>query len=65
MKKRRQQQREERRKAGIEVNLLAETEGGRVITRTRSGCAIPFLSAGLFLIVLFLIFLEALHLGLG
>jgi hypothetical protein len=32
VKRRRQQRVEERRKAGIEVNLLAEREGGLVIT---------------------------------
>ena len=60
MKRRRQQPREERRKAQVEVNLLAENEGGRVISKTRRGCTIPFLGGGLLLIVL-----EAVRAGLG
>jgi hypothetical protein len=60
VKRRRQQPREERRKTQVEVNLLAENEGGRVISKTGRGCTIPFLGGGLLLIVL-----EAVHLGLG
>jgi hypothetical protein len=52
--KRGDQAREERRKAQVEVNLLAENEsGGRVISKTRRGCTLPFFGGtGLFLIVL-------------
>ena len=61
MKKRRQPRIDERRKTRVEVNLLAEKEGGRVITKTRGGCTIPFLGAGLLVIVV-----EGLaHIGLG
>jgi hypothetical protein len=62
MKKRRQQPTEERRKAQVEVNLLAESEGGRVISRIGGrGCTLPFFGgAGLLLIVL-----EAVRAGLG
>jgi hypothetical protein len=54
MKKRRQQPLDDRRRAQVEVNLLAESEGGRVISKTRGrGCALPFFGGtGLFLIVL-------------
>jgi hypothetical protein len=48
----------------VEVNLLAENEGGRsgrVISRTRGGCSLPFLGGG----GLFLIVLEAVRIGLG
>lgn len=68
MKRRRQPSREERRKAGIEVNLLAEGDGGRVITKTRRGCAIPFLGGGLVLFLgggLVLIAVELVRAGLG
>ena len=68
MKRRRQQRVEERRRAGIEVNLLAESEGGLVITKTRKGCAIPFLGAGLVLFLgggLVLITVELVRAGLG
>ena len=64
MTKRGQQHREERRRAQVEVNLLAETDGGkggRVISKSRSGCALPFLGGG----SLFLIAFEAVRLGLG
>jgi hypothetical protein len=63
--KRGQQPREERRRAQVEVNLLAETDGGkggRVISKSRSGCALPFLGG---VGVLFLIAFEAVRLGLG
>ena len=62
MKKRRQEPAEDRRKAQVEVNLLAEHEGGRVISRTRArGCYLPFFGGtGLFLILL-----EAARAGLG
>jgi len=62
MKRRRQQPRDERRRAQVEVNLLAESEGGRVIRKTRArGCGLPFFGGtGLFLIAL-----EAVRLGLG
>lgn len=62
--KRRQPPREERRRAQVEVNLLAENEGGRsgrVISKTRSGCSLPFLGGG----GLFLIVFEAVRIGLG
>jgi hypothetical protein len=62
--KRRQPPREERRRAQVEVNLLAENEGGRsgrVISKTRAGCSLPFLGGG----GLFLIVLEAVRIGLG
>lgn len=61
MKKRRQQPPEERRKAQVEVNLLAEGEG-RLSSKTRGrGCTLPFFGGtGLFLIVL-----EAVRAGLG
>jgi hypothetical protein len=61
LKKRRQQPREERRKTQVEVNLLAENEGGRVISKARRGCTIPFLGGG----GLLLIVLEAVRAGLG
>ena len=60
MKRRRNQQRDERRQAQVEVNLLAENEGGLVISKTRRGCTLPFLSTGLLLILL-----EAVRAGLG
>lgn len=60
MKKRRKQRSEERRRTQVEVNLLAEDEGGRVITKTRRGCTIPFLGAG----VLVMVF-EVVRMGLG
>jgi hypothetical protein len=62
MKKRRQQPLDERRRAQVEVNLLAESEGGRVISKTRGrGCTLPFFGgAGVFLIAL-----EAVRAGLG
>jgi hypothetical protein len=61
LKKRGQPGRVERRQAQVEVNLLAESEGGKVITKTRRGCSIPFLgSAGLLLLVV-----EAVRTGLG
>ena len=68
MKKRRQQRIEERRKTQVEVNLLAESEGGLVITKTRRGCAIPFLGGGLVLFLgggLVLIAVELVRAGLG
>jgi hypothetical protein len=60
--KRGDQAREERRKPQVEVNLLAENEGGgRVISKTRRGCTLPFFGGtGLFLIVV-----EAVRAGLG
>jgi hypothetical protein len=59
--KKRRQQPDERRKAQVEVNLLAEGEG-RVITKTRGrGCTLPFFGGtGLFLILF-----EAVRAGLG
>ena len=62
MKKRRRQPPEERRKAQVEVNLLAESEGGRGISkRGGRGCTLPFFGGtGLLLIVL-----EAVRAGLG
>jgi hypothetical protein len=62
VKKRRQQPVDERRRAQVEVNLLAESEGGRVISKTRGrGCALPFFGGtGLVLIAL-----EAVRAGLG
>jgi hypothetical protein len=62
VKKRRQQPLDERRRAQVEVNLLAENEGGRVISKTRGrGCALPFFGGtGLLVIVL-----EAVRAGLG
>lgn len=60
MRKRRDQHGEERRKAQVEVNLLAESEGGRVITKAGRGCTLPFFGVGAFLIVI-----EALRTGLG
>ena len=60
--KRRQQPREERRRPQVEVNLLAENEpGGRVISKSRRGCTIPFLGGG----GAFLIVFEAVRAGLG
>lgn len=60
--KRRQQPREERRRAQVEVNLLAESEGGgKVISKTRGGCTIPFLGGG----GVFLVVVEAVRSGLG
>jgi hypothetical protein len=60
-KKRRDQHGDERRKAQVEVNLLAESEGsGRVITKARRGCALPFFGTGVFLILI-----EAVRTGLG
>jgi hypothetical protein len=58
--RRREKAHEERRKPRVEVNLLAESEGGRVITKTRRGCTFPFLGTALLLIVL-----EAVRAGLG
>lgn len=54
MTKRGDQPREERRKAQVEVNLLAENESsGRVINKARRGCTLQFLGGtGVFLIVL-------------
>ena len=49
MSKRKDASRDERRRAQVEVNLLAETEGGRVITKTRRGCSLPFLGGLLIL----------------
>jgi hypothetical protein len=63
--KRRKPAREERRRTQVEVNLLAESEGGRsgrVISKTRSGCGLPFLGG---VVVLFLIAVEAVRLGLS
>ena len=62
MTKRGDQTREERRKPQVEVNLLAENEGGgRVISKTGRGCTLPFFGGtGLFLIVV-----EAVRAGLG
>jgi hypothetical protein len=61
VKKRRQQPLDERRRAQVEVNLLAENEGGRAIRTRGRGCALPFLGGtGLFVIVL-----EAARAGLG
>jgi len=62
LKKRRQQPQDERRRAQVEVNLLAESEGGSVISKTRRrGCALPFLGGtGLLVIVL-----EAARASLG
>ena len=60
-KKRGDRHGDERRKAQVEVNLLAESEGGgRVITKARRGCALPFFGTGVLLIVI-----EAVHAGLG
>lgn len=61
MKKRRQKPSEERRRAQVEVNLLAENEG-RVIGKTRGrGCSLPFFGGtGLFLILV-----ETVRAGLG
>jgi hypothetical protein len=60
-KKRRDQHGDERRKAQVEVNLLAESEGsGRVITKARRGCALPFFGTALLLT-----FAGILHLSLG
>jgi hypothetical protein len=62
MKRRRQQPLDERRRAQVEVNLLAESEGGRVISKTRGrGCSLPFFGGT----ALFLIALEAVRAGLG
>jgi len=61
MKKRRNQPREERRTAQVELNLLAENEGGSGISKTRRGCTLPFLGG----VSLFLIALEAVRTGLG
>jgi hypothetical protein len=61
--KRRQQPREDRRTAQVEVNLLAESEGGKVITKTRRGCTLPFFGSSLFLIGLMT--LVAVRSGLG
>jgi hypothetical protein len=62
VKKRRRDPADERRKAQVEVNLLAENEGGRVISNTRGrGCTLPFFGGtGLFLVAL-----EAVRAGLG
>jgi hypothetical protein len=49
LSKRKKASRDERRTAQVEVNLLAESEGGRVITKTRRGCAIPFLGGAMIL----------------
>ena len=51
MSKRKGASRDERRTAHVEVNLLAESEGGRVITKTRRGCTIPFLGGTLILAI--------------
>jgi hypothetical protein len=60
-KKRRDQQGDDRRKAQVEVNLLAESEGtGRVITNARRGCALPFFGTGAILIAV-----EAVRAGLS
>ncbi len=61
MKRRGQPAREERRRPQVEVNLLAESEGGKAITKTRRGCSIPFLGSG----GLLLIAVEAVRTGLG
>jgi hypothetical protein len=61
LKKRGQPARVERRQAQVEVNLLAESEGGKVITKTRRGCSIPFLGSG----GLLLFVVEAVRTGLG
>ncbi len=61
MKKRRNQPREERRTAQVEINLLAENEGGSGLSKTRRGCTLPFLGG----MSLFLIVLDAVHTGLG
>ena len=64
--KRRQQPQEERRRAQVEVNLLAESEGGgKVISKTRAGCTIPFLGGGGVFLLVFLVVLEAVRVGLG
>ena len=62
MKRRRPQVPDERRKAQVEVNLLAENEGGRVISKTRGrGCSLPFLGGTGVLVIA----LEAVRAGLG
>jgi len=61
MKRRRNQPREERRTAQVEINLLAENEGGSGLSKTRRGCTLPFLGGT----SLFLIVLEAVRTGLG
>lgn len=60
MSKRREQHGEERRTPQVEVNLLAESEGGRVITKARQGCSLPFLGAALLLTLAGIV-----HLSLG
>ena len=66
MTKHRQQPREERRKTQVEVNLLAESDaGGKVISKTRGGCSIPFLGGGGIFLLVFLVVLGAVHAGLG
>jgi hypothetical protein len=61
--KRRQQAREDRRKPQVEVNLLAESEGGKVISKRRGGCRLPFFGSSLLLIGL--LALAAVRAGLG
>jgi hypothetical protein len=61
--KRRQQPREDRRRAQVEVNLLAESEGGKVITKSRRGCALPFFGSSL--LVIGLVAVEGARAGLG
>jgi len=51
LSKRKGASRDERRTDQVEVNLLAESEGGRVITKTRRGCTIPFLGGTLILAI--------------
>jgi hypothetical protein len=60
LSKRREHHREERRKPHVEVNLLAENEGGRVINKARRGCTLPFFGTGVLLFVI-----EAVRAGLG
>jgi hypothetical protein len=45
---RRQQPREERRKAQVEINLLADVEGDK----KRRGCSVPFVGGGLLLLAI-------------
>jgi len=62
VKRRRQQPLDERRKAQVEVNLLAESEGNQVISKTRTrGCTLPFFGGT----ALVMIVLEAVRAGLG
>jgi len=51
LSKRKGASRDERRTAQVEVNLLAESEGGRVITKTRRGCTIPFVGGAVILAI--------------